>query len=74
MTDWSVSSKIKTNISKNPPQNVFNNIKERNNLMMPGSKKEYNILMEKLNKKLLTRNDLLICSSKVFEAIEFLNK
>ena len=74
MTDWSVSSKPKANISKNPPQNVFNIIKGRNNLMMPGSKKEYNILMEKLNKKLLTRNDLLICASKVFETIELLNK
>ena len=74
MTDWSVSSKPNVNISKNAPQNAFNIIKGRNNLMMPGSKKEYNILMQKLNKNLLTRNDLLICASKVYKTIELLNK
>ena len=42
--------------------------------MMPGSRKEYNILMKKLNKNLLTRNDLLICASKVYKTIELLNK
>lgn len=74
MTDWSSSSVPNANISKNAPQNVFNIIKGRNNLMMPGSRKEYNILMEKLKKNLLTRNDLLICASKVYKAIELLNK
>ena len=74
MTDWSVSSKPNANISRNAPQNVFNIIKGRNNLMMPGSRKEYNILMKKLNKNLLTRNDLLICASKVYKTIELLNK
>ena len=74
MTDWSVSSKPNANISKNAPQNVFNIIKGRNNLMMPGSKNEYKILMKKLNKNLLTRNDLLICASKVYKTIELLNK
>jgi beta-glucosidase len=74
MTDWSTSSKLNAHISKNAPQNVFYIIKGRNNLIMPGSTNEYNILMKKLKKKLLTRNDLLICASKVYKTIELLNK
>ena len=42
--------------------------------MMPGGENDYNLLMEKLNDELLTRDDLLNCASKVYEIIELLNK
>ena len=41
---------------------------------MPGSPIDYNILIEKLNQKELSRDDLLHCASKVYEAIELLNQ
>ena len=41
---------------------------------MPGSKIDYDELVDKLNKKLLDRNDLFHCASKVYETIELLNK
>jgi hypothetical protein len=42
--------------------------------MMTGDKNDYNELIEKLNDKLLTRDDLLRCASKVYETILLLNK
>ena len=42
--------------------------------MMPGSKKDYNLTLEKLKENELSRNDLLICASKVYEAVELLTK
>ena len=42
--------------------------------MMPGNLEDYNNIIKKLNDKLLTRNDLLRCASKVYETILLLNK
>ncbi len=42
--------------------------------MMPGGKKDYDVLRKKLEENLLTRDDLLRCASKVYETIELLNK
>ena len=74
MTDWSHSGRIQFLASKNQPQSAFKIIKGGNNLMMPGDIKDYNILINKLNDKLLTRDDLLHCASKVYETILLLNK
>ena len=74
MTDWSHSGMREYKKSKHPSQNVFNIIKGGNNIMMPGGKRDYNILIDKLNKKMLTRDDLLHCASKVYETIQLLNK
>ena len=74
MTDWSTSGHSEFKISKNPPQNVFYVIKGGNNIMMPGSGKEYNILIKKIKEKKLPRDDLLRCASKVYETIELLKK
>ena len=51
MTDWSHSGMREYKKSKHPSHNVFNIIKGGNNIMMPGSKRDYNILIDKLNKK-----------------------
>ena len=74
MTDWSHSFYSEYKTSKYPPQNSFNIIKAGNNLMMPGGKDDYDLLIEKLNAKLLNRDDLLRCASKVYEIIQMLNK
>ena len=74
MTDWSISGNPLSRESIYPSQNVFDNIKGGNNIMMPGSDIDYNILIEKLKEKSLTRDDLLHCASKVYETVELLNK
>ena len=74
MTDWSHSYRNEYEASKYPPQNAFDIIKGGNNLMMPGGKSDYNLLIKKLNDKLLTRDDLLSCASKVYEIVKLLNK
>ena len=74
MTDWSHSYYSDFLSSKYAPQNAYEIIKGGNNLIMPGSEIDYNILIEKLNQNLLTRDDLLHCSSKVYETIELLNQ
>ena len=74
MTDWSHSYYTEYQLSKYPPQNAFDIIKGGVNIMMPGGENDYDLLNEKLKAKLLTREDLLRCSSKVYETIELLNK
>jgi beta-glucosidase len=74
MTDFSITGMHDIESSKYPAQNVFENIKGGTNIMMPGSPIDYNILIEKLNQKELSREDLLHCASKVYEAIELLNQ
>ena len=74
MTDWSFSYFSEYLLSKYPPQNAFDIIKGGVNIMMPGGENDYDLLNEKLKAKLLTREDLLRCSSKVYETIELLNK
>ena len=74
MTDWSHSYFTEYPSSKYPPQNAYEIIKGGNNLMMPGGIDDYELLINKLNENLLTRDDLLCCASKVFEMIEKLNK
>ena len=74
MTDWTRSGQMDFETSKNPPQYVYNTIKSGINIMMPGSQIDYNLILEKLNEKVLTRDDLLYCASKVFETLEHLNE
>ena len=74
LTDWFITGMMDSRFPKYKAQNAFDNIKGGNNLIMPGSEIDYNIIIEKLNKKLLTRDDLLHCSSKVYETIEKLNQ
>ena len=74
MTDWSHSYFSEFPSSKYPPQNAYEIIKGGNNLMMPGGMNDYDLLIDKLNENLLTRDDLLCCASKVYEVIETLNK
>ena len=73
LTDWSITG-MHDHDSKYNGQNVFDNIKNGNNLMMPGSQIDYNILIDKLNEKSLTRDDLLHCASKVYDTVELLNQ
>ena len=73
MTDWTRSGQMDFETSKNPPQYVYNTIKSGINIMMPGSQLDYILILEKLNEKVLTRDDLLCCASKVFETLEHLN-
>ena len=72
MTDWIESGVNEFETSKYPPQYIFENIKGGIDIMMPGSQIDYNLILEKLNENILTRDDLLRCASKVFETIELL--
>ena len=74
MTDWSHSYYTEYQASKYPPQNAFDIIKGGVNIMMPGGQNDYDLLIEKIKGELLTRDDLLRCSSKVYETIKLLNK
>ena len=74
MTDWSITHMNEGRESKYSPQNVYDNIKEGNDIMMPGSQIDYDILLQKFSEKYLSRDDLLRCSSKVYETVEMLNK
>ena len=73
MSDWSISG-LNESGGKYRKQNIFGIIKGGNNIMMPGSDIDYSILIDKLNEKLITRDDLLKCSSKVYETIKLLNQ
>ena len=73
MTDWIRSGQIEFHTSIAPAQFVNETIKAGNNIMMPGSKKDYEFILQKLNEKELEREDLLFCASKVYETIELLN-
>ena len=74
MTDWSHSYYTEFASSKYAPQNAYEIIKGGNNLMMPGGIDDYELLITKLKEKMLTRDDLLCCASKVYEMIQNLNK
>ena len=74
MTDWSITHMNEGRESKYSPQNVYDNIKGGNDIMMPGSQIDYDILLQKFSEKYLSRDDLLRCSSKVYETVEMLNK
>ena len=73
MTDWSHSYHTEYQASKYPPQNAFDIIKGGVNVMMPGGQNDYDLIIEKLEGELLTRDDLLQCASKVYEITELLN-
>ena len=73
MTDWTKSGQMDFGTSKYPGQYVHKIIKAGNNIMMSGSKKDYKLILKKLDQNKLTRDDLLMCASKVYETIELLN-
>ena len=72
MTDWSTSDRKQFTKAKNPSQNAFNIIKAGVDIMMPGSRTDFNVLARKYNENLLTRNDLLRCAGKVYETIKLI--
>ena len=74
MTDWSHSYHNDYDAAKYSPQNAVDIIKGGVDIMMPGGIDDYNLIVEKLDEKLLTRDDLLRCASRVYETIELLNK
>ena len=74
MTDWTKSGDNDFGNSKYPAQNIYENILGGNDLMMPGSEKDYNMVINKLEEKKLSRDDLLRCASKVYETIILLKK
>ncbi len=73
MTDWTRSGQKEFQTSIERSQYINETIKAGNNIMMPGSKKDYEFILQKLNEKELEREDLLFCASKVYETIELLN-
>ena len=74
MTDWIKSGQVEFQTSFYPPQFINATIKAGNDLMMPGSKVDYDLILEKLYEKQLKRDDLLKCASHVYETIELLNQ
>ena len=72
MTDWSTSGMKQFLKSKNPSQNAFNIIKAGVDIIMPGSKTDYDLLESKLEINRLDRNDLLRCAGKVYETIKLI--
>ena len=72
MTDWSTSGGKQFLKTKNPSQNAFNIIRAGVDIMMPGSKIDYDILKRKFEENLLDKNDLLRCAGKVYETIKLI--
>jgi beta-glucosidase len=72
MTDWSTSGRKQFLKSKNPAQDAFNIIKAGVDIMMPGSKTDYDLLAKRLEEKILNREDLLRCAGKVYEIIKLI--
>ena len=72
MTDWSTSGGKQFLKSKYPSQNVFNIIKAGVDLMMPGNKIDYKILLQKWEENLLNKKDLLRCAGKVYQMIKLI--
>ena len=73
MSDWSISG-LNESGGKYRKQNIFGIIKGGNNIMMPGSDIDYSILINNLNEKSITRDELLHCASKVYETIKLVHK
>ena len=74
MTDWIKSGQVEFPTSFYPPQFINETIKAGNNIMMPGYKADYDLILEKLDEKELRRDDLLKCASHVYETIKLLNQ
>ena len=74
MTDWIRSGQQEFNSAINPGQYVFYTLRSGVNIQMTGHKIDYDYILEYLDEKILTREDLLRCASKVYETIELLNK
>ena len=74
MTDWIRSGEQEFNSAKNPGQYVFNTLRNGVNIQMTGHKIDFDYILQYLKEKVLTREDLLRCASKVYETIELLNK
>jgi beta-glucosidase len=74
MTDWISSGQSEFTYSKYPPQYIYNTIKAGNNIMMPGTKLDYKILLDYIREEKITKRDLLLCASNVYATIELLNK
>ena len=72
MTDWTKSGENDFGNSKYPAQNIYENILGGNDLMMPGSEIDYNMVLNKLEENKLSRTDLLRCASKVYETIKLI--
>ena len=74
MTDWIKSGQVEFPTSFYPPQFINETIKAGNNIMMPGNKVDFDLILEKLDEKELRRDDLLKCASHVYETIKLLNQ
>ena len=74
MTDWIRSGEQEFNSAKYPCQYVFNTLRNGVNIQMTGHKIDYDYILQYLRDKVLTREDLLRCASKVYETVELLNK
>ena len=72
MTDWIRSGQTEYKTAHFPSQFVNATIKAGNNILMPGSETDFQLILQKLSEKELTRDDLLMCASKVYETIELL--
>jgi beta-glucosidase len=74
MTDWIRSGEQEFNSAKNPGQYVYNTLKAGVNIQMTGHKIDFDYIIQSLKDNTLKREDLLRCTSKVYETIELLNK
>jgi beta-glucosidase len=74
MTDWIRSGQVEFQTSLYPAQFIHLTIKAGNNIMMPGSKFDYDLILEKMYENELNKDDLLKCASKVYQTIELLNQ
>ena len=74
MTDWGVSGKKEYMKGKYPVQYIYKTLKAGVNLHMTGHKIDFDFIIQKLKEKVLSREDLERCASKVYETIEMLNQ
>ena len=69
MSDWIQSGRSFCSRSIYPAPYASNNIKAGNDLTMPGSPKDYKVIISALKKNMLTKEDLLYSASRIYRSI-----
>ena len=70
MSDWIQTGFSMIPTSKHPPVRAHKLVKAGNDIMMPGVNADFEDIMTALGKGEITREDLLVCATRVYETIQ----
>ncbi len=70
MSDWITSGRTYNRQSKHPAAYTSNLIKAGNDITMAGSSADYDDAMQAIKEGRLKREDLLICASRIYQALQ----